>query len=270
MKRIATLLMAALLMLSSPVAAGDRVKVTVNGEELAMTTAPIIVEQRTLVPLRIIAEVFGGVVSWVPEGQYIVIVFGEDRLEMMIGAAGYAFNSFPYLMDAAPILHEDRTMVPLRAIAEILGCQVSWDGTTRTVDLIKEGINVPENHRAPEKIYTDEDVLWLARIVNVEGLDIGYEAKLAIANVVLNRVKGDEYPDTVYDVIKDTDYAVQFPPAHRSSFDTLTPDVQSYQAARDALDGINNAGDCLYFNNAPFKWKASDLYMIIEGEYFYR
>jgi spore germination cell wall hydrolase CwlJ-like protein len=113
------------------------------------------------------------------------------------------------------------------------------------------------------------DIVWLARICYVEGLDIGYGAKLAISNVVLNRVKDPRFPNTVYGVIFDDDYAIQFPPAHRSSFPTIEPSFESYIAAKNAFDGVNNISDCLYFNNSPFVSRANDLYIIIEGEYFY-
>jgi spore germination cell wall hydrolase CwlJ-like protein len=88
--------------------------------------------------------------------------------------------------------------------------------------------------------------------------------------VVLNRKKSPYFPDTIHDVIFEVDTGyVQFPPAHRSGFRETEPDNKSIIAAKMALEGINNIGDCLYFNNRPFKGKDKDLYKIIEGEYFY-
>ena len=268
MKRLSLLLLVFVMIFQMPAYAYERISVRMNDQAMAFDTEPIIVDDRTLVPLRAIAETLGGEVTWEPEWQVITIAFDTHSLYMKVGSTSYAIGEQSYQMDTAPIINEDRTMVPLRVISETFGCEVAWDEATRTVQLTKEGVQVPAAYKAAD--YSEEELLWLARIVNVEGLDIGYEAKLAIANVVLNRVKGDEYPDTVYDVIKDRAYAVQFPPAHRSSFDSLVPDSQSLLAARDALEGVNNVEDCLYFNNSHFRSKADDLYTVIDGEYFYR
>lgn len=243
--------------------------VHLNGIELAFDRQPIIIDDRTMVPVRVITEALGAEVAWDGETEIITIsIFETTTLYLKIGVSAYTINGNSYVMDAAPVIVDGTTMVPLRFVAEALGCDVVWDEATSSVELTKEGFDISEEF-AVNNDYSDEDHLWLARIVNVEGLDIGYEAKLAIANVVLNRVKGDEYPDTIYKVIMDDAYAVQFPPAHRTSFQSLEPDEQSWQAAEDALQGTNNIEACLYFNNRPFQWKADDLYTIIEGEYFY-
>ena len=266
-----TLVTLILVMMAMPISGATiSPAVHLNGVELAFDSPPYIVDGRTMVPVRAITEALGAQVDWDGETEIITIsIFETTTLYLKIGISAYVINGNSYVMDAAPEIREGRTMVPLRFVAEGLGCDVIWHEATSSVELTKEGFVVSEAF-AVNKDYTDEDLLWLARIVNVEGLDIGYEAKLAIANVVINRAKGDEYPDTVYKVIMDNDYAIQFPPAHRSSFQSLEPDEQSWLVAEDALKGNNNIDDCLYFNNRPFKSKADDLYKVIEGEYFYR
>lgn len=247
-----------------------KIDVRINNVLIGFDSTPFIRDGRTMVPVRAIAESLGASrIEWNQEYALVTIGIGEEVLRMVIGSKIYHVGEVSYEMDVAPEISEDRTMVPARFVAEAFGCDVGWDDVLRTVEIYKDGIEVPEAN-AVEDTYTSEDILWLARIINVEGLDIGYEAKLGIANVVLNRVKGDLYPDTVYDVIMDDAYAIQFPPAHRSSFASLEPDEQSWLVAKDALKGANNVEDCLYFNNAPFKWKADELFLVIEGEYFYK
>lgn len=272
-RKLGSLILVVLLMfmMMVPISATSlNPSVHLNGVELAFDSQPYIVDGRTMVPVRAISEALGAEVGWDGETEIITIsIFETTTLYLKIGIGAYTINGNSYVIDAAPEIRDGRTMVPLRFVAEGLGCQVVWNEETASVELAKEGFVIDETF-AVNNDYTEEDLLWLARIVNVEGLDIGYEAKLAIANVVLNRVKGDEYPETVYTVIKDDAYAVQFPPAHKDSFQSLEPDTESWQVAEDALEGKNNIEDCLYFNNRPFKWKTDDLYTIIEGEYFYR
>ena len=142
-----------------------------------------------------------------------------------------------------------------------------WNDSNLTLSVQSDQFKLDEEDKVVVN-YTDEDLLWLARIVNVEG-DDSSAMKLAIANVVLNRVKSADFPSTVYDVIFQVGRYQQFPPAHKSSFSTLEPSKSSIIAAKKALTGENNVGDCLYFNNRPFSSKADDLYIIIDGEYFY-
>lgn len=270
MRRILIVVLVFSIIIGVPIHGSElEVTVSVNGTGLRFDSAPFIHEERTMIPVRTIAEVLGAEeILWDEVLQQVTIVYENVHYKMKIGSKTYLMGGVPREMDVAPLIAEGRTLLPLRYVAETFGFEVEWDAATRTVELYKDGVEVLDTY-AVTSAYSNEDLLWLARIVNVEGLDIGYEAKLAIANVVLNRIKSEEYPNSVYNVIMDDAYAVQFPPAHRSSFQTLEPDEQSWLVAEDALNGHNNIENCLYFNNRPFKSKADDLYKVIEGEYFY-
>ena len=82
------------------------------------------------------------------------------------------------------------------------------------------------------------------------------EGKIAVANVVLNRVKSKDYPNTIYGVIFDRNHGVQFTPVLDGSI-YLTPLGDSVIAAKRALEGENPIGNCLFFLNpqtAESKW----------------
>jgi spore germination cell wall hydrolase CwlJ-like protein len=118
-----------------------------------------------------------------------------------------------------------------------------------------------------EASYTEDDLLWLARIVEAEtGPSASIYKKSAVANIVLNRVADPRFPNTIYEVIYQRN---QFPPAYYSKFATLVPSQNSYLGAERALLGLEAVPDCLYFNYIPFKDKADDFYKLIEGDYFY-
>lgn len=270
MKRILSVFFVMMMFLSKTTYAADmKLDVRVNDVILSFDSEPFIHSDRTMVPVRAIAETLGAdAVTWNEKNQVITIGIEGRTLAMMIGVTSYLVDGDTFEMDVAPIIADNRTMVPLRFVAETFGCDVRWNDVLNTVEIVKEGVEIMDKY-VDEAQYDYEDVLWLARIVHVEGRGIGYEAKLAIANVVLNRAEVDQYPNTVYEVIKDNAYAVQFPPAHKTTFDALEPGLESWIAAKNALDGQNNVEDCLYFNNRPFKSKANDLFKVIEGEYFY-
>ena len=73
--------------------------------------------------MRFISESFGADVEWVADTQEIKI--NGDAVTMKIGSNDYTVNNETKTMDTAPILNNDRTMVPLRAIGEALGKNIS-------------------------------------------------------------------------------------------------------------------------------------------------
>ena len=106
----------------------------------------------------------------------------------------------------------------------------------------------PSEPSVPPASYDENDVYWLARIIEAEAGGESGEGKLAVANVVLNRVASNSYPDTIYDVIFDTKYGTQFEPTSNGAIYN-TPSEESIEAAKRALSGENNIGGALYFYN---------------------
>lgn len=240
----------------------------VNGDIIGTDVLPYKKDGFVFVPVRFVAEALSVKVVWVPEEKKVVLIQKDKTIELWQGSNILAFNGERITMDTSVEVLDNRTMVPVEYIAECLDFNVEWHNPTYTLLITREGIMVPPTSIA-EKEYTDDDIIWLSRIVSVEARGLSLEARLAVANVVLNRTKSPLFPDTIYDVIFEIDVYEQFPPAHRSGFRETEPDNKSIIAAKMALEGINNIGDCLYFNNRPFKGKDKDLYKIIEGEYFY-
>ncbi len=244
------------------------ITVKINGQPIFVDTNPYIKQQRTYVPIRFIADAFGMETEWIQDEKKTVLKNETTTIEMWVGSNRLLVNNEEMLMDVCVEGVNGRTMVPIRHFAEILGFTVRWDDITCSVELTKEGVEIPASCLL-NRSYTDEDLLWLARIVDVEAHSLSFDAKVAVANVILNRTKSEEFPGTIYEVIFDKKYAKQFPPAHRSGFTSRVPDKTSVIAAKMALEGINNIDKCLYFNDEPFKGKKKDLYKVIDGEYFY-
>jgi len=240
----------------------------INGQPLYVDTNPYIRQNRTYVPIRFIAEAFNMEVEWIQDEQKAVLKDESITIEMWIGSNRILVNSEEKIIDACIEGKNGRTMVPIRFFAELMGFTVAWDDYTYSVLMSKEGADIPASSLL-SRPYTDEDIIWLARIVHAEGLNLSLEGKVAIANVVLNRTKNPGFPNTVYEVIYDTEHSKQFPPAHKPGFTELVPDKSCVIAAKMALEGINNIDKCLFFNHTPFRGKANDLYKIFDGEYFY-
>lgn len=90
------------------------------------------------------------------------------------------------------------------------------------------------------------DLYWLSRIISAESRGEDMTGQIAVGNVVLNRVKSAEFPNTIPSVIFDRKHDVQFTPVSNGTV-YLPPTAQSIQAAKRALNGENTAGKALYF-----------------------
>lgn len=103
-----------------------------------MDVAPFIEDNRTWVPLRFLSEAFGAEVGWKQETQQAIVQLGETVLTLTIGSNSLLVNGEIKVMDVAPFLKSNRTWVPLRFVAENLGCSVLWDQGAQEV-VIRRG-----------------------------------------------------------------------------------------------------------------------------------
>ena len=92
---------------------------------------PIIQNERTLVPIRFVAEALGYDVEWNETDNSAVIDNG--KIILYIGTNKAKINGKSVTLDVASTIIRDRTMVPLRVVAETLNCSVDWIGETQTV-----------------------------------------------------------------------------------------------------------------------------------------
>ena len=114
----------------------DIVTVVLDGQTLQFPTQdPVIVNERTLVPMRTIFEALGAEVDWREENgvQTITATTEDTVIEMTINSQEFYVNGERKELDVPAQLMNDKTMVPLRAISESLGCLVGWDQDAKTV-----------------------------------------------------------------------------------------------------------------------------------------
>jgi hypothetical protein len=124
------------------VSGSDTIHVYYDGRLLPFDSDPVINQNRTLVPMRSIFEEFGASVlydsaskkitaikhSGIEGIRYIYMTIGENKA--VISNNGIRKE---YILDAAPIISEGRTMLPLRFVSEALGAQICWNSEDRTV-----------------------------------------------------------------------------------------------------------------------------------------
>ncbi|WP_353856750.1 cell wall hydrolase [Bacillus sp. Bos-x628] len=92
---------------------------------------------------------------------------------------------------------------------------------------------------------TGSEVDLLARLIRAEAQGESYSGKVAVGEVVINRVNSSQFPDSIRSVIYQSG---QFSPISNGSIN-VPADSESLKAAHEALNAGSNVGDALYFYN---------------------
>lgn len=130
----------------------------VDGTTVRMDVAPDIQNNRTMLPIRAVAEAAGASVDYEPETSTAIIegMYSEEIL-CPIGASTMSVNAQTYQLDSPSYAKDGRTYLPVRAVSEALNFNVEWDQDTSTVTIT-----------AP---YQTARVLVWSKKLNTSGLD---------------------------------------------------------------------------------------------------
>lgn len=147
MKRLFTFCFTFILLFSlvpAAVAAQEEpISVILDGKVLSFDVPPMLVNDRTMVPMRAIFTALGAEVDWDEESQTAISVRDGVAIRIQIGSAQMEADGVAVPLDAPAMLVNDRTLVPLRAVSEAFGVTVDWQGDTNTV-LLNSPLSLPE------------------------------------------------------------------------------------------------------------------------------
>ncbi len=173
----------------------------------------------------------GDIVQLSGQGAELTARPGESYIEIN-GRALYVRGGVR-TVDGNPAL-------PLRLLENALGAEVVWNGEEKIASLNTE------NAQAEQAAYPEEDLYWLSRIISAESRGESLVGQVAVGNVVLNRVREEQFPNNIKDVVFDRKNGVQFEPVENGTV-YLEPTENSMIAAKLVLEGTDIVGDCLYF-----------------------
>lgn len=117
----------------------SNVSVLINNKFLQSDQPAVIVNSRTLVPMRAIFEALDAQISWDGDSQTATATKGDITVSVSIGKNELIKNSQSISLDVAPQIISNRTMIPLRAVSEAFDCIVKWN------NLKKYAIIIPKN-----------------------------------------------------------------------------------------------------------------------------
>lgn len=128
-----------LLLWSTVPALAKNVTVQLDGNPLPCRHAPVIENDRVLVPMRDIMEPLGYEVVWNETDRSILAKDADTTVYLTINNAYATVNDTQVVLDAAPRIIDDITMVPLRFLADYSGASVTWNPDTYTVSIQRGG-----------------------------------------------------------------------------------------------------------------------------------
>lgn len=194
---------------------------------------------------------------------------GEDvlKLQQALNQKGY----YNYNIDGIYGKITERAVINFQIDHRIRIDGIAGPETQRTL----YGNSKVSRGETSKKNYSSGDVYWLARIIEAEAGAESYQGKVAVGNVILNRVNSKDFPNTVYNVI--FEYYGNIPQFSPVADGTIynSPTQESINAAKDALSGSRPVGNSTYFfnpNKAAGAWivKNKSYVSRIGGHVFYQ
>ena len=205
------------------------------------------IDELTYVPLRAFCEAINekSVVSWEPKGLNVKISMEGLTIKLCL-EDNYMTANDRYLYLADGVYNINGTAaVPIRELCKAFGLDLVWNEEDLQIEISTEDAEYIESGEA---YYNEEDLYWLSRIIYSESGNQPLDGKIGVGNVVFNRVVDSTCPDTIYDVIFDSRYGVQFSPTETGGI-YMEPNEESVIAAKLCMEGYNTVGDSMYFLN---------------------
>lgn len=183
MKRSIIALLSLMLVLSFTVptstsyAASSTIRLYLDGQKLSSMVAPRLINQTTMVPIRVIAESLGANVAWDKKSQIATLSNDTTTIVLPINGTYAILDGTTQPLEQAPIVINGVTLLPIRFVAESLGLLVKWDASTYAVSLWRTNSGVsgsdpavdpnvpaikPDQYPALQSIQLDNNQLTIA------------------------------------------------------------------------------------------------------------
>ncbi|MBO5315387.1 MAG: cell wall hydrolase [Clostridia bacterium] len=217
----------------------NRLSVKIGG--LGLSVKGLEINGKAYIPFRAAASAIGASYSYNSSDRSSVMKASGLSINAGDGCYTVYANDRALFSDSPVVIMNDgRMYIPAEIFAKAVGMTLSVNGNEVSIS----GKYSPLLHAS--KFYREDEVFWLARIIHAESRGEPLFGKIAVGDVVLNRVKSSAYPNTIYGVIFDRKYGVQFSPILDGSIYN-TPDFNSILAAKICLDGYMISPDVLFF-----------------------
>ena len=146
----------------------------------------------------------------------------------------------------------DVLYLPSDTIERLFGVEISVSAKRDRLELSTDRLSVISGGANYYELNYDAELLyWLPQIINAEAKFEPLAGQIGVGNVVMNRLRSPDFPDTIFEVIYDTEHTVQFEPISTGGI-FQEPTEQATIAAYLCLEGYSTVGGSLYFVNPDY------------------
>ncbi len=198
------------------------------------------------VPVQRFADLFGSFKTVYTEATEQVVITGTNlSVTVKVGDSYITVNERIFYTGKKVISLGGWIFVPLTSMCKALNAKVTirsgyYDAFITSGD--------PTKVKWASEYYDSTDLYWLSRIISAEAKGEPFSGQIAVGNVVLNRVRSSQFPNTVKGVIFDTKYGTQFSPVASGTI-YQTPTASAVRAAKICLEGYSLSTKMIYFYN---------------------
>ena len=198
------------------------------------------------VPVQRFADLFGSFKTVYTQSTEQVVITGKNLSITVRAGDPYITVNERIFYSGKPVLSLGGWIfVPLTSMCKALNATVNirkgyYDAYITSGD--------PSKVAWADDYYNQTDLYWLARIISAEAKGEPFAGQIAVGNVVLNRKRSSQFPNTVKGVIFDTKYGTQFSPVASGTI-YQTPTASAIRAAKICLEGYSLSTKMLYFYN---------------------
>jgi N-acetylmuramoyl-L-alanine amidase len=198
------------------------------------------------VPVQRFADLFGSFKTVYTEATEQVVITGTNlSITVQVGDPYITVNERIFYTGKKVISLGGWIFVPLTSMCKALNAKVTirsgyYDASITSGD--------PTKVKWASEYYNSTDLYWLSRIISAEAKGEPFSGQIAVGNVVLNRVRSSQFPNTVKGVIFDTKYGTQFSPVSSGTIYN-TPTASAVRAAKICLEGYSLSTEMIYFYN---------------------
>ena len=251
-----TLSLVSLLPLSAAAAPGVRVRVTIDG---APFSGDVLVKNNTTyVGVRKFATDLDPSATVTYNSNTRTLSVRSSALTLTVtDGSHYIVANGRHLYFDQPVFMKNGTMyAPIMNLYRAFDAKIKWNSDLHGFIVTRGSGGIAPG----SSYYRSDEVLWLSRIISAEAKGEPLRGKIAVGNVILNRVRSGAFPNTIYGVIFDRKYGVQFTPTVNGTI-YGAPTEESIIAAKICLEGYSVSTGILYFVNpakAPNSWASKN------------
>ena len=205
--------------------------------------------------------------SWDSKNKTATVTTDDLTLTAKVGNV-YAVANGRYLYIQNKVKMEgDQVYIPLRILTRAFGAEQSYDDSTGIVH-VKRGTSAI---LSGDQFYNKDKLFWLSRVIYAESGNQSLKGKMAVGNVIMNRVNSRKFPNTIVGVLAQKN---QFTTYQGGALANRKPNSSSVIAAKLVLDGavVAETRGALYFDSRVDSWSSRNRTFLCKlgGHNFYR